>query len=694
MAETPTATIEKINLYSSNNKTVINTRIFTELQKQSDKNKYSIKLLQCIDEKVTSYLTFSKELLYYFGNAEEEPNYRIPLFALKLAQNVGIITNEPITDQNIKQKRTDVKNYINSKCIIKDIDLLNPIYQQIINKPYKFYYETDFELELATDHLSYFCIMYQTSISNTSNNSKINSVRVTAENVINKSKLIPQTYAFYLENGELWTGEVRYDEEANRWKTYSPNTNYSRNVERKTFFNTKVQDHRILNKLSNLEFYYDLNEQFNITNRIVNRTNYNLNLQPITFVKTLSKGIEFQINLDTLLNTYSKIYRLYSKHVLVPNTEWIKVRVNRKRIKSNGSIYNEFLDNRPESWQGNLQIKEVPVSVNQTGQPHIIQCMVNDNDLSQLFTGEYYYTIDLSFQDPYYQQIKNDIDQLRINKQHLDLYYNLSNIPSSFNFELNTFTDKFRELTSEIKINDIVDTLCAKISVFTGVETGDIKQRIMTIISSNTGSPTGILTFKKLYEDVYYKILNFNNMFSSNTIHFVQKEFNKNNQIVHIVPTLPDSNFTQEQELKIQFGIEFYDYVATSGDAASDEVPIQNEIEEVAPEPEGNQPGAMATFATLDSALRNLLSEIVTNTTTSSPPAGAKSLVIQDLLASRQQTNNSQGSSKPNQTITTNRTNYSVALAKTPAETAISNVQIGQATLQQLQNKNTFNIKK
>lgn len=694
MAETPTATIEKINLYSSNNKTVINTRIFTELQKQSDKNKYSIKLLQCIDEKVTSYLTFSKELLYYFGNAEEEPNYRIPLFALKLAQNVGIITNEPITDQNIKQKRTDVKNYINSKCIIKDIDLLNPIYQQIINKPYKFYYETDFELELATDHLSYFCIMYQTSISNTSNNSKINSVRVTAENVINKSKLIPQTYAFYLENGELWTGEVRYDEEANRWKTYSPNTNYSRNVERKTFFNTKVQDHRILNKLSNLEFYYDLNEQFNITNRIVNRTNYNLNLQPITFVKTLSKGIEFQINLDTLLNTYSKIYRLYSKHVLVPNTEWFKVRVNRKRIKSNGSIYNEFLDNRPESWQGNLQIKEVPVSVNQTGQPHIIQCMVNDNDLSQLFTGEYYYTIDLSFQDPYYQQIKNDIDQLRINKQHLDLYYNLSNIPSSFNFELNTFTDKFRELTSEIKINDIVDTLCAKISVFTGVETGDIKQRIMTIISSNTGSPTGILTFKKLYEDVYYKILNFNNMFSSNTIHFVQKEFNKNNQIVHIVPTLPDSNFTQEQELKIQFGIEFYDYVATSGDAASDEVPIQNEIEEVAPEPEGNQPGAMATFATLDSALRNLLSEIVTNTTTSSPPAGAKSLVIQDLLASRQQTNNSQGSSKPNQTITTNRTNYSVALAKTPAETAISNVQIGQATLQQLQNKNTFNIKK
>lgn len=535
----PQVSIDRVSLFSDNGKTKAELLLVVKMtEKQLETENLKIKILQCKKQNMFSFLTLSKELCLEAFYPDAVP-VTLSDFILNLARNKQIIsTNISNRTEGATQLKSAFNNseYLNQREIATDTE--SELYEMVEGDMYRRYFSVTFDIDSTRiEHLSYFIFTDFDRDSTTSIDigNILSKTKINSDCVIDNGKVISQTYAFFLPNGDIWTGPYTYNETTKSWRTGGRNSITSNPLQRRTFFNKKTQDFRIFEQIATSPMYVQQIDEFE---SLKNKNPFYSKIKKqnsIIFDSILpnDNSLQFKINLTKLLEDHSPFYNFYSGDINF-GTDWLKVQVYRKRIVSRNKYFKQDFMNSPLPWQGENTPIYVGIPSSERTQ-HLVTYRIVDRALRNVQIGQYYYYIVAQFTDPYYAQIKADLNSLKIEKQKLETYYQLSTIKENFNSEISKFTEKFREIeNANSYITGPVTTYVEKFNVFNRNNIdSNLQNTITAMISPETGSPSGIMKFIELYNRLINMVTRFIKSASGNTLYTLEKEFKKNEQIIY-----------------------------------------------------------------------------------------------------------------------------------------------------------------
>lgn len=548
----PLVNIDRVTLNSGANSTKVELLLVlksTEQQLVSENVK--IKILQCRQQNMFSFLTYSKEYVFYAQYPDSIPPGND--FNQTLARNKGIIGYSD-GDAELKQ----AFNRLNKEEI--EISEDSVLYWEKDGEMYRHYFSVVFDIdEIDIEHLSYFVFtdFDRQTTSQSDLNAVLPKIKVSCDCVIDDRKVISQSYAFFLPDGELWLGQTKYNDKIRSWET-TPSPVVP--LQRRTFFNKKIQDFRTFKKIEASPMYRDTLDsfqEFKKQNPFYDKFDkqsaiiYDSVYQKSDIESLTYDFLKFKINLQKLLEDNSFFSSVYSSWENL-GTDWISIQVYRKRVSivistQPGNV--NMLKREVVSWPGEnipVPIRSSVIKQNIPGEAHMLLCEVPDKELRSIDIGQYMYHVVVQFQDPYYKKLQADLNVLKTQKKNLETYYQLSTMPKHFNERINKFKTQFGDSIANQENTYIVNPVEKYTQIFNQLNQIDIsygKIEITQMISPETGSPSGIMRFIEMYNRMIGQISKYLKSSSGAAIYTAEKEFNKIDQILSKRPELPITNF-------------------------------------------------------------------------------------------------------------------------------------------------------
>lgn len=541
----PTSYIDKVILTSqSQNGSIVATNAKLRIAIRSNNENLNlsnleINIIELLDEKLSQLLSSSRELCYYVAHSTEMPQ-KLPLIILMLAYNLGVLNTLPT--ENTRRKRTKELKDIFSLINVITLSELNVtmLSKRTDNEGMTdYYFDTISRISQSSKHLSYFVFADMNSNTVTKD-----SIKISADTIIRNSKLVSQTYAYYLENGELWTGYVHKD--GTTWKTGNagdePETKQT--LTRKIFFNTKIQDFRIIEKITKIPFRIDF-----LTTNPPKQLFPIQEQHPISLIWKKTNGITAIINLYTLLKKYSKLYDIADTFT-ISNANFIKkIIVERKRVQILGEQEREeersIVNFRPN--ESPVVIPDNRVAFSPIFNTGTYQINVTDTQLVSINVGSYVYTIKVLFTDPILDEFETIRDTLIGDSySFIKKYYQDSVIPSFYDSELDQMVTEFdtQERRNQIAacFNQFIEYY-NKIAVVK-IDEDAVRVQLLQAIAPATGSPSSILQFIKIYETL---ISTYNRIIDSakiTTFYEETKVFDKQSEIINKKVQIQQPNYS------------------------------------------------------------------------------------------------------------------------------------------------------
>lgn len=335
-----------------------------------------------------------------------------------------------------------------------------------------FNYRFQFDIEdKSLDHLSYFCFSYVDPMElenylNTSIPDNMSEIigKVSTEVVLNKGEIVSHAFAFTDKNGDIWPGPVHRMPNG-QWMTGSKHSNNDRNLNRIKIPNTKIQDFRILARMTDMQV--DLSEMKNeffdpSKPKILRNDSTDVSKNPGVFTNAWTSRDEnnncnFVFGVDTMemVKTNSKFGSFLSNVTpkdlqTIANLSTIKdIKLYRKRVKNNLNINllgtlespTERFDDVLESdtllaisgdKNGNFlsvigddySLSEIqldtPVNMNEAGNCRYFS--VSDKKLKDLTYGLYQYGVEIKLNDGIQLHLQNTLSLLKRTRKNVNSY--------------------------------------------------------------------------------------------------------------------------------------------------------------------------------------------------------------------------------------------------------------------------------
>lgn len=509
-------------------------------------NILSIKVIQVTNSRLSSFLNYSKELVYYLANPERIPN-TLPEIILNLAFEKGILqqkANSENSQQLTANLREIFQNEKNAKVKTIDdlpfIDYTNQNLEVLESGEILLNVQIpiSFEVDVLPDHVSYYVfsqynqetltLNYNNLVVNNSIDNKINLV--SSEIVIDKGAVVDYTYSYYLQDDSVWTGDLYYDQEAKQWKTgkISDTGEAKRNqriLKRTGFYNTKVLDFGIMKRIQKIKYNYE-----DINNKLLNIKKNKFfyapkTIEPVTFIKfnpmnlqtRMRSSIIINVNFDDLLKKHSKLYDFVDSIELNSLSNYIKgIDIYRKRVKPRQQYHRD--SDFAEDFLKN-QVKELAPQASFTAgeiQNANYLIIINNTGLEGS-VGKYAYGVKINFIDPIYDKLYSKLQNLR-SQEYLFIkkYYQESLIEGmNYNFKTGNFTElfinkyfndqsntNFANLVDQfIDCQNIISKSEYKIDVTSEIGT-KIRNDIFKTITPKSATPESILNFIQIYDSL------------------------------------------------------------------------------------------------------------------------------------------------------------------------------------------------
>lgn len=539
----PRPYIQRIILNSSGEN--INTEILVNLQSPEninydiDTNNLQLTMLFVSNFAVSQMMDSSVEMArFIIDNFNEQSRPSVPLIYQSIAVRKNLIPYH--TTQ-------EFYNMIRTYC--KKVEITN---FESINKDKTNNYVTHLErgLDISSGHLSVY-LFVDFDKQNTPSLNEVNDSYLVGETILNNGKVASFSYGYYTpENDQIWEGEVVQEYDGGMGDVFYTNETPRRELVRRKFYNTKIQDFRVFREVSkkiNLNgplissFVKGRNDLQVVDNRIVLKTSDS----PIQFIERTTTGITTIVDLLGLLQKNSSAYNIINNinETDLNNFRPLQIDVYRKRVREE---LREIRNQELEDFQENEKKYYLPYSdiVMTEKENFTFEIAINDTDFQQnITTGDYCYGIEVSFKDPVVDLLKNDLDALERTRTRLEEYYRDSTIvgytDSAGNFieghydpETNTFTQQFSsKWQSETDFwNNLRESfilLMSRISTFSGQEIGILHELLLCSIEPDNGTPDNVLFFLNLYETQVALLRKTYELTRNNTLQKEEKYFNK-----------------------------------------------------------------------------------------------------------------------------------------------------------------------
>lgn len=509
-----------------------------------ESEKLKIELLFVRDRTVSQMLDTSMEFVKsIMRQYSQDVQVNIDQLYLSLAKNKGLIENG---DQ------VSFMNMIMAKCTKTTIT--DPVITSRGENNYLTHIER--EVDASSGHVSvYLLVDIDKDNEIASLQEQQNDTFLVGETILDNGKIASFSYGYYtIEDDQIWNGEVKIESD----KFYTVETP-QRELARRKFYNTKIQDFRVYTKLpirSNDLMIPEI-KKVNDLELMDNRYYLKSSDSPIQFDGRTSAGIKINISMLGLLRKHSVAYNILQqtnssdlRNLFSPDE--IDIKVYRKRVREElGLGYNyhrleleDFQENEAKYYLPN---RDFPYEI----RGDLINIRIEDQDYAtNITTGDYCYGVELRFSDPINRLLKKDLKDFEITRSGLEEYYKSSTIlgyyDSSGNYveghydpETNKFTNKFvsewnsggelgnyfRFLSREILTN--YTNLMLKTSKKKKEDIEEEIKEIIPLISPKTGTPDNILTFLNLYETNLGLLKRVYEITKNNTINLEEKYFNK-----------------------------------------------------------------------------------------------------------------------------------------------------------------------
>lgn len=371
-----------------------------------------------------------------------------------------------------------LKQILNRDVKLRHLDLLdsgqdsNPLRNVQIKKEtnddgtenYNISYNVRFDLKTSDPkHLAYF-FMSVFDIQKLSQEynlqypllSALETTRISSEIVINQGQASTETYAYLLENGDIWTGE-QHRLANGTYRTGAQETADSVNLVRIRVPNSKLQDFRNIKEINKLQFDFRRVNQYFQKLKNVNssppkpRDTKNLfgNIQLTRDIDRNSNFI-FDINFKDMVianSMFSEMIRSYDSRIadeLVSNAQIKFLRIFRRRVKETFSQTNRFTDQAGYVPFQEDEIEETIISLAQLqgadslseidqeevylrenlgiAFPDIRTIECTDRSMTYVTDGIYQYGVELEVSDPTYPFLEQKLSNLRKVKDQAEKY--------------------------------------------------------------------------------------------------------------------------------------------------------------------------------------------------------------------------------------------------------------------------------
>ena len=541
----PKPFIEKVSL----NNEKINVKVVVKQNFQNAENSnlleklglldhFIVKLYEVTDGRISSLINFSKEFLFMLdGKGPTNPN------VIKFASNFLQETNPEqvrkilLDSCTIRSKpfRLEQEEGFNEE----DVEVLDDG-TQVHNKYFSFSCEHSAGVD-QLGHLTYYALVQlddeffiKHDITDVEIKKSYRSlIEVQGENIFNDFELTGESYVFLTEDSKIWPGDV-YEKEGlyytGLWSgiegTEPANSRQlvrrivrnnviedirKREIIDKTAYNIRTYEQYIpkfSSKNANIDFNFVKKPEIYISGFNIDSVDNNICRGTFMFhanrfikdnnvyMKQLSQESDFFNDLDLSIIKKIKIYRKRmlkrfsgDKEIVIP----FSFNEIEKQIIDIGSV------NATDSFSRENKNCSLMIYRNRAYNSFVIEFL--DKEVSKFTDGYYQYSVEIETIDPSYNFAKQRIELLKEQSSNLQIYYNNSQEPKMFNFNQNKFKQEFNnEINQEYIINAI--------SIFNQVrkdltleEDEELSLKISNMTSPATGTPEGILVFKKIVDN-------------------------------------------------------------------------------------------------------------------------------------------------------------------------------------------------
>lgn len=541
----PKPYIEKVSL--SNNKVVVKVVIKQNFQNAENSNlleklglldHFIVKVFEVQDGRISSLINFSKDFLFSL-DGKGPVNLNVAKFASNYLQELNPYLVKKIMQDSCIIKSSRYRTEKEEGFEEKDIDVLDDG-TQVHSKYFSFSFEHDIGVN-NVGHLSYYAIVQlddEFFIKNNITDIEIKKsyrslIEVQGENIINDFELTGESFVYLDENSKIWTGDV-YEKEEEYYTGFwdgriGTEPKNSKRVIKRVIRNNIIEDIRkreIVDKTSyNIRNYENYIPKFSSTNSGVDYRFFkkpevylsNFNIDSVD--QNLCRG-SFLFHLNKFIKE-NNIYMKYTNPDIVffnqLDISTIKnIKISRKRVLKrysnneeiiipfrNNEVYYPIINiakfNSTNYFKAENKNCIISLTKNDTYQGINIEFI--DKQVSKFSDGFYQYSIEIETKDPSYEFVKTQMNLLRQQYSNLQMYYNNSQQPNSFNFEQNKFTKNFNnEINQEYIINAI--TIFSQVRENLGLEEDEeFILKISNMTSPAIGTPEGILVFKTIIEN-------------------------------------------------------------------------------------------------------------------------------------------------------------------------------------------------
>lgn len=549
----PSPYIERIIVSNDKSETVkaellINLKShYSEAISEEDAAKFQITMLVVRDVRVSQMLDTSVEMVrFVIDNYQKTDSPSVPLIYQRMAVRKELIPyhHTPVFYEMIREK-----------CSITQITNFDLIHRNENN----YLTHLEREIDVSSGHLSFY-LFVDFDKNNTPTNNQQNDTFLVGETVLDEGEIASFSYGYYtINDDQIWNGEVQ-DLPEGLFTDETPR----RELARRRFYNTKIQDFRVFKKqetranslvIPEIKKYQDL--------QIIDSKNYlKTSDNAIQHISTNAVGINVVVSLPTILRKYSAAYNILQnmEQSEIRNFSLSEIKVYRKRVreelKQSSKLTRiaraEMRDQEREDFVENERKFYLPNTdfVVTRNRPDIVVININDRDyVNNITTGDYCYGVEVYFRDPIVSLLKTLLEQFENTRSEIEKYYKDSTIlgyyDSAGNYteghydpEINKFTDKFitkwksQQDFYKTVINDYASIL-KKISKNTiNNDIGTINYLLLTQIAPQNGTPDNILAFLNMYETNLALLRKVYETTRNNTINKEEKYFNK---FVHVV---------------------------------------------------------------------------------------------------------------------------------------------------------------
>jgi len=488
----------------------------------------NVRIIQVKNNKMFSFLNLSKELLAF--SAEPSKMRSLPQILLNISKEIKLTKNA--SGKELENVFRDYKNINHFIFRIKDMEAIARIENSgKINMEY----EVSLPLEKELEHLSYYIYAELDKNSLIESNipliDNLSGIKVNSEIVINNKKKTAQTYGLYLKDTDsgqkmFWNGFHHYDKSKGVWLTgkETDDEDKKRTLTREIFFNTKIRDKTVFDKISKIKKIENNKQKRKITEVV----------SPIQFGSFTAEGNTFLINTELLLEKHSGIYK-YLNSIETKNKNIIKtVKIFRKRIKEVSGKVKDFKENEPKKYLESQQI-----FLDKSSTINKVTIIEKNSEI-----GKYCYGVEVVINDILKQDMQIVLNELEKNNNFLKKYLEQASMKDiHYDSEKNTFTQRFyKKYENEKKILKSVQAYIEAFLKVCSVSSfpNEMKQQIILHICPKYGNPEGINSFIRLYENLIASYATIIKSASSVGYFEESRYFNNLEQVIEYDKTLLD----------------------------------------------------------------------------------------------------------------------------------------------------------